>query len=827
MVSRPGNTSHPDPRVVLAKLLATLVAAGVLAAGILLPIVGGIGLAADHEARKFLNTKCTLVETPPPEKTRLFARDGKTLIATIFKQDRQPIPLTQVPTYLQQALVATEDRRFYSHHGVDMRGLIRSAISTTSGDTQGGSTLTMQYVKQIRYYQAGDDIKKQQAAIDQNLNRKIEDAQCALYIENTKHESKATILDNYLNIAFFGENSYGIETAAQTYFSKTASQLTLPESALLVGLLRAPTQYDPFVYPDAARARRNTVLQNLVSTGDLSQSAADTYEATPVALATTKPPQVREGCANAPSSITNVGFFCSYVVNWLLDHKVVTDAQLRTGGLRVITTLNAPLQNSVQSNLSKGLPASSAVTAVMPVIDPHTGDVLAMATTKRYGNPTSKKDNTHTTLPIFSEYSGQGASTYKLFPLLAALSTGVPDTWPLQTPSSADGYKTKNCVTGSTAKNGDANEFYNSNETLLSATVKSANTFYVGLADQLFGCDLKPIVDIASKLGLQGLSQPGDVRNQNVGQTIVNQGRAQQLVLGDVGTSPLELAGAYAAVANDGKYNTPAPVLSVTDTAGRAIAVPRAPGVQVVAPQVAMQAIQILTGDTKYPGTSAVPFQQWYSTDQSLIAGKTGTSTAVDKNGRETDMNASLWFVGMTPNLVAATGLINFDHPNYAVTALPGIKDPAHNAYGAYASGLWLKALKPSLANKSWTWEDPNLVQGDTVPNVVGLDLATAKQRLKAANFTMVQLDAANQLLCASAEPLGTVAFYGPQRAPKGSTVTVCPSSGIRQDIYVPPPPPPPPPTHASSSGHPSGAGSTPGGASGRPSPPRGTGSRH
>src|SRR5664279_4701355 len=276
MVSRPGNTSHPDPRVVLAKLLATLVAAGVLAAGILLPIVGGIGLAADHEARKFLNTKCTLVETPPPEKTRLFARDGKTLIATIFKQDRQPIPLTQVPTYLQQALVATEDRRFYSHHGVDMRGLIRSAISTTSGDTQGGSTLTMQYVKQIRYYQAGDDIKKQQAAIDQNLNRKIEDAQCALYIENTEHESKDTILDNYLNIAFFGENSYGIQTAAQTYFGKDAKNLTLPASA-----------------------RRNQVLQNLVAMHQLSQADANVYKAKPVSLATTAPPVVREGCANA------------------------------------------------------------------------------------------------------------------------------------------------------------------------------------------------------------------------------------------------------------------------------------------------------------------------------------------------------------------------------------------------------------------------------------------------------------------------------------------------------------------------------------------------
>ena len=256
-MARPG--SNPSPALVLPKLIGTLVIAGVLAAGVLLPFVGGAGLVAKHYADKFQNTSCNLQETPPPEKTQVYASDGKTLIATIFKQDRQPIPLSQVPKSLQDALVATEDRRFYSHHGVDMRGLIRSAINTSSGDTQGGSTLTMQYVKQIRYYQAGDNPKKQAEAIAQNLNRKIEDAKCALYIEGTKHESKQQILDNYLNIAFFGENSYGIQTAARTYFDKDAKQLTLPESAMLVGLLRAPTEYDPFINPEAARTRRDQV----------------------------------------------------------------------------------------------------------------------------------------------------------------------------------------------------------------------------------------------------------------------------------------------------------------------------------------------------------------------------------------------------------------------------------------------------------------------------------------------------------------------------------------------------------------------------------------
>ncbi|MDT4936805.1 MAG: hypothetical protein QOG80_476, partial [Pseudonocardiales bacterium] len=282
MAGIPGNST---PWPVIGKLALALLATGILTAGLLLPYVGGLGLAARHEASKFLDTACNLTETQPPRKTTLFANDGKTVIATLFTQDRQPVALSQVPTSLQQALVATEDRRFYSHHGVDMRGLIRSAISTSGGDTQGGSTLTMQYVKQMRYYQAGKDVAKQQAAIDQNLNRKIEDAKCAIYLESTKHESKDTILDNYLNIAFFGENSYGIETAAQTYFGKPASKLTLSESALLVGLLRAPTAYDPFLHRSASQERRNQLLQTLVDVGKLSAAEAQKLAAQPIARA--------------------------------------------------------------------------------------------------------------------------------------------------------------------------------------------------------------------------------------------------------------------------------------------------------------------------------------------------------------------------------------------------------------------------------------------------------------------------------------------------------------------------------------------------------------
>lgn len=799
----------------VGKLVAALVATGVLAAGLLLPYVGGVGLAAGHEANKFLATSCNITESKPPEPTTIYARDGKTVIARVFTQDREPISLSQVPKYLQQALIATEDRRFYSHHGVDMRGLVRSAVSTSGGSTQGGSTLTMQYVKQVRYFQASeiqDPTKQKQAqddAIVQDLNRKIQDAKCALYFENTLHESKDQILENYLNIAFFGENAFGIQRAAETYFSKPASQLTLPESAMLVGILRAPSTYDPFTNRAAATERRNEVIQNLVAVGDLSPTDAAKYEALPVQLSTQTPPQVHQGCANSGSSIPNVGFFCDYVTQWLRDTNGIED--LASGGYDVITTLDPKVQTNAQKGISQTVPANSPMTEVLPVLDPKTGDVLAMATSKMYGNPTSSKDKTHTSLHIFTDYIANGSSTYKLFPLLAALSVGVPADWKLETPTNNGGkYVPQNCSTNAGVSNDDSgNEHFDSNETLATATAKSSNTYFVGLADQLLQCNLQPILDVATKLGMKSLLQRPDGKS-TVAQTIVQYQRAAQLVLGDVGTSPLEITGAYAAVANDGIYNAAAPVLSIKQE-GRVVAVKRSPGVQAVAPQVARQAVDILTGDTTSVGTSASKFTSWYASNPSQIAGKTGTAVAV-VNGKDTKQNSSLWFVGLTRDYVATSALIDFDSPFAPLSGLPGT-DATH-AYGAYASGVWLAALQATIKPETWTWQSPDAVDGSKVPDVAGKEPGDAKRELTAAGYKVAMLGGTtNPIACASNVEFGKIAYYGPHIAPKGTTITLCPSLGFPQQVAPPPPPEtfvPQPTNHSTGHSQPSHSASPP-----------------
>jgi membrane peptidoglycan carboxypeptidase len=642
----------------------------------------------------------------------------------------------------------------------------------------------MQYVKQMRYYQAGDDLAKQRAAIAQTLQRKMEDAKCALDLEGPRHKTKDDILDSYLNIAFFGEHAYGIETAAETYFNTTTSQLTLGQSALLVGLLRAPDGYDPFVHPVEAKQRRNEVLQNLVAVGKLSQRVADQQKALGLGLATQSPPRVKEGCANADSQIPNVEFFCDYAVTWLKNVNGLTDAQLQTGGLKIITTLNPTIQTDAQNRIAKAVPASSPMTAILPVVDPGSGDVLAMATSKRYGSGKGATEQ-----PLFTTQTAFGASTYKLFPLLTALQTGIPADFPLTTVGSTGKFLPTLCPGKSTVVNGDANVPYKRTETLQSATAKSSNTYYVALADNVFQCHLQPIVDLMKRLGMSNMDEASDLPGRSWAQAVTDKQRAQQLVLGSIPTSALQLAGAYGAVADGGRFNKPAPILSISNSAGSAIHLARTPGTQVLAPQVAAQAVKILKGDTKGQGTSASVFDKWYTDGGSVVAGKTGTNVSIKNNE-----NSSVWFVGMTPHYVAASGVINFDKLFLPSSGLPGQKTGA--AYGDYAAKIWLDALGPDLKKTTWDWPPPDSIAGEQdVPVLTGLDLEKARKELTARGFSMRMLDAADQLLCPNQDaPLETVGYYGPHRAEAGATITVCQSSGVQQ-LYKAPVIQAPPPT--------------------------------
>jgi membrane peptidoglycan carboxypeptidase len=783
----------------LGRLVGLLVILGVLAAGLVLPYVGGAGLAAKAGADKFLGTQCNLTEEPVQQRTTIYANDGKTVIATLFDQNRQAVPLSRVPKAVTNALISTEDRRFYSHHGVDLRGLIRGALKTSSGDTQGASTLTEQYVKQVRYYQANTDAERA-AAIDQNIDRKILDAQCALKIE--RENSKAQILEKYLNIAAFGENSYGIATAAQTFFGVDVSKLTVPQAALLVGLVKAPTDLDPFNHPQAARARRDLVISNMAEQNYISEAEAERAKASPLRLAPPRP--VPRGCSFANPAIKNVGFFCDYVTDWLTKVGGLTAAKVNTGGYKIVTTLDAQLQTQGQEAVWKksGLNPTRAhgYLLAMPSIEPSTGAVTSMIADVRYGVKKDKKgrvDLGYSVDKLFTKaYAGAG-STYKYFTALAALKAGVPPNYTLTT--SNNQWQTKNCPLQDDNKPyvaHNAGNFYPATQPLDHALPASSNSYFVALEDQLFGCDVSPIVNTATSLGMNYLNGPqldsdGKPTGRTIAQSIIA-GRQPSFTLGQDSTSVLELTGAFAALANDGVFCPPTPVKSITDSTGKPVTLKAHPGCsRQFSPYVARTLVNIMVNDTHSSyGTAARFFTDWYSEGGSLVAAKTGTNNSskydpVKKKVVDDEGNSALWFVGITPDLVSAAALVNPERPTQRISGVPGITEnnDGTDTFGAATSKFWMEAYGPTLKAQRWDWPSVDSTPGDRVPSVTGMSQGEAIEYLKSRGFVGKPFS----VPCGSRERPGDVAFYSPKIAEPGATISLCISTGVGPDVYVPP----------------------------------------
>jgi membrane peptidoglycan carboxypeptidase len=763
--------------------------AGVLVAAMVSPVVLGAGFVVNDATGVFLGAGCDVHEKPPPQRSTMYASDGRTVIARFFTQNRSPVHLRDVPKELVRALIDTEDRRFFQHHGVDVRGIVRAAAHDLSGggNTQGGSTLTMQYVKQVMYYQATTDAQRQ-AAIAPSLHRKLHNAKCALELE--QHYTKDQILERYLNIAFFGENSYGIATAAKTYFGKPVSELTVPEGALLVGLLQAPSQYDPFAHPQAALQRRNEVLANMVAVGDLPPATGIRYVRTPLGLDSSRPPPVPEGCNYANPGVPNAGFFCQYAVDWLTAHGV-SEQELTTGGLRIVTTLDARLQTQGQRAIWRaGLKPTADYILVMPSVDPTTGAVTSMITSRRYG--LDGRRNAESVQPLFTSAFAGAGSTYKYFTAAAALTAGAPVSFDLTT--AGNRYKTKNCASGDYTVHNAGH--YPDTMQLRDALPQSSNTYFVAMEDQFFGCRLGPIVDTALRLGLNRLRQP---LNQSAAGSIAREvvhSEEPTFTLGQEPTSALELTGAFGAAANDGVFCPPTPLVRVTSTTGAGLRLDRPSCRRVLDPYVARTLVSLMRHDT-HDGTAASYFQKWYARKGSDVAGKTGTDNNERDNG-----NSALWFVGSTPHLVAAASLVNPQNPKQTVHDLPHMPGDwvGQDVFGAYASTYWLAAYGPALHHR-WTWPSAaSLPARRTVPSVLGEHRGAAVSRLREDGFKV----AVFPVECGSDRPRGTVAYQQPPRGNPGTVVTICLSSGNAPYVYVPPPPPvyQPAPVHSSPPRH-------------------------
>jgi len=361
----------------LGSLLATVLAAPVV-------LGGGLALQSLADRSRALPSDVTAVRLP--QRSVLTDATGRMLVELHGPEDRVVVALPAIAPVMQQAIVAVEDARFYAHHGLDYRGLLRAVVHNgQGGSTQGASTLTQQYVKLSLLERAGTPAQRATVTSRSSYLRKLREARLALILE--RHQSKQQILAGYLNIAYFGEGAYGVDTAAARYFGVPASALSLPQAALLAGLVNSPTLYDPLRHRQAARGRRDLVLRRMLTEHMITQAEFGSAIASGLGANTHRRPVLADECENATAA-----FYCDWIRTQLRadvrlgSSQAARDDTLFNGGLHIRTTLDPAVQAATQAAVDAAVPRSDRITAVAVVVQPGTGRVLAMAANRTYSS---------------------------------------------------------------------------------------------------------------------------------------------------------------------------------------------------------------------------------------------------------------------------------------------------------------------------------------------------------------------------------------------------------------------------------------------------------
>jgi membrane peptidoglycan carboxypeptidase len=651
---------HPRLRALGLLLVVGSPLAGALAAALLLPWIVGPGLAVRSSADLLAPLPGVLSDETPAGNSVVLAADGSP-ITWFYRNNRVPVAAEQIGPVMLQALVDIEDSRFYEHRGLDVEGTARALFRNVLAGSvvEGGSTITQQLVKQT-LLQSATTSQDRQAATEESIGRKLREARLALALE--KQYSKTEILTRYLNIVYFGRGAYGIQAAAQRYFSVNAADLTLAQAAMLAGLVQTPGNDDPITNPDAAFERRNQVLARMHVLGHVTDAELAEHSAQPVAVVPSEPPA--NGCANAVIA----GFFCDFVQRHLTQGLGISQAVLEDGGLTVHTTLRPDLQMAADRSVAADLPLGDPLAAMFTAVEPGTGHVLAMSVNRVFGpdanDPTQESVNLNVA-------ASQGAgSTYKVFVAAAALEQGIPawNTITTSDPYVSRVYKKNGGTVGAPYVVQNVGR-YPPRLTMVEALVRSSNTYFVALEDQLGS--VEGPVRMAQRMGLFSLDPVAD-------EVIAE--RRGSFTLGAEATSPLALASAYSTLAANGTRCVPNPVTAVLDRAGEPLSGPDGAPLntgdvctpEAVPPAVATTLNQILVGDTALPigtGTrAAIPGHQ--------IAGKTGTS----------QNRFSVAFVGYTPQYAASVMLLN-----------PKQNQDLGGYGGRLAAPIWRDAMEPIL----------------------------------------------------------------------------------------------------------------------------------
>ncbi|MCB0895650.1 MAG: penicillin-binding protein [Nocardioidaceae bacterium] len=759
----------------LGVMLAVATVLGVVVAGLAIPFAGLLGVGAKQVAQTMDDLPAELETDPLPQKTKVLDADGNT-IATLYDENRVNVSLSQISRTMVKAIVAIEDYRFYEHGALDLKGTLRALITNqaNNGVVQGGSSITQQMVKMTLLTQA-DTKAERKAATDDTYARKLRELRYAIAFE--QQHTKDWILERYLNIAYFGDGTYGVQSAARHYFNTNASNLDLRQSALLAGLVKNPTGYDPTNSPDAALERRNVVLARMAQLNVISHQKAAQAEKTRLGLHVIP---AKNGCLNSRAP-----FFCDYAINWLLHDprlgETVEERKklLKSGGLIIHTTIDLADQAAADQAVRDHVAQRDQAVGALAMVEPGTGAVKALAQSRPMGRDEAD-GQTFLNYTVPTEYGDsagfQAGSTFKPFVLAAAVNEGVPLSTTFNAPQTMtipqDEFE--NCPDAGNF----AGEWTVSSSTssgsmdIYRGTRESVNTFYAMLERVTGVCE--PF-NIARKLGVQLTDPTGDSHGYGAE-------RVPTFTLGIANASPLEMAEAYATFGARGLHCDSHPVTSIDDAQGNEIRAYEN-SCQQALPQATADAVNDVLRGVQEPGGFGYDLG---GTGLSVpSAGKTGTT----QDGK------SVWFVGYTPQIATAAMIAGASKDGQRPIPLAG--QTIHGTYiysvtgSGFAGPMWAEAMHvvdDRLKYEDFTAPSATAVQGvpTTVPSVSGMSVDSAMSTLSGAGFKPIQGGTVNSTYGA-----GTVAYTSPSggsSAPSGSVITIYESNGI-----APAPPPSPP----------------------------------
>jgi len=752
----------------VAMFLAISVLCGLLLSGLAVPFVAlASGLAkAASDSMQYLPAE---FETPPQsQKSRILMADGSEL-ATFFAENRTYVALDGISPLMQKAQVAIEDHRFYEHGAIDLQGLGRAVLRTLSGSTQGASTLTQQYVKQVQIETAlarGDE-EAAAAAQAVSIERKIREMRYAMAVE--ERLSKNEILERYLNIAYYGDGAYGVEAAAHHYWNTTAKDLTLAQSAMLAGIVQNPVAFDPVQNPEKAIERRNQVLKRMASSevGMITQEEANA--AMQEGFDASNVQKTPNGCP-----VSQFPVLCDYVRRVLLSDQMPSlgstakerENRLKRGGLTIKTLIDPKAQQAAEEAVAKTVGPTDPVWGGSVLIQPGTGLITAMAQSRtKLGDG---EGETWLQANASSDFGGvggfQAGSTFKPFAIATALEQGVPTSTSFESKSRMQfrGHKFKNCQGSFTYLGDYAPKNYDGdhgNINMLEATQKSVNTYFVQLEAKVGIC---ASIDTAQKLGVK-LADGDDMRKM---------AEYPSWVLGVAEVTPLSMAEAYATFANRGVHCNPIILQSVQTQDGTEVEIPSADCKQVISSDVADGVNSVLS--TVMTQGTGIPARL---PDGRPQAGKTGT----------TNDTQSVWFAGYTPDMAGvayiAADVTSSRFKGKDVKSIDGLRMSTgkvlQGSGGQDAGTIWKSAMSAALKDiPASSFQEPNkrILEGEKVPvpNVTGMTEEQARQALEAEGFSVGRLEQF------SPQPAGTYLgkVFPSSRAAKYSTVQLVYSKG-------------------------------------------------